>query len=327
MHSSVLKVTLLISLAINLFSYSPLAISAAESGANAEDSKNIKSTLLKHIPALNLGNLLTQDLKRYIPEHNIEILKTSNDTPFVALLKEETTGLPKGISFIIPDINQPILRQAATNALYKNLDVHGWSSLVLTMPFLDDITQNNLIINSDTGNASLNDAATKNIEADPNAIVINNYELPPAYNDELNNQVKEEIGLRLSAGFEFSKSMPGFYLIICEGKSCFWINQLIAEQSIPMPDAMIMLSAHMPQQDLNKQFAEAISITDFPVLDLYLNNDSAWVNTTISWRKKMARKNFKTNYRQRQLNGSYSYQGQQVRTLKEILGFIKAVGL
>ena len=40
----------------------------------------------------------------------------------------------------------------------------------------------------------------------------------------LNEQLELEIGERLDSAFNFARSFPGFYLMICEGKSCFWLT-------------------------------------------------------------------------------------------------------
>ena len=102
---------------------------------------------------------------------------------------------------------------------------------------------------------------------------------------------------------------------------------LIAEQKLPRPDALVMLSAHNLGTKPNRDFAELLSMSDYPVLDLSQAWDNRWVTANKPWRAKMARKNFKTDYRQRTLNSYYDYHGQQRRVIKEILGFLYSVGM
>ena len=88
-----------------------------------------------------------------------------------------------------------------------------------------------------------------------------------------------------------------------------------------------MLSAHIPQQNLTDSFNMQVSKTEFPVLDLYRDQDSSWVVNHIKDRRKLARKSFKTNYRQRKLYYGMDYTSQRERAVKEIYGFLTAVGM
>jgi len=349
MYSSAIKLVLLITLLLN----SNLVKSAVPG-----DQANSQTT-----NQLSASSLLFQDLKRYIPEQNVRVLKTKKNEQFIALHKEETTGIPKGIAFILPDINQSIFRQAVTTALYKDLDNYGWTSLVLTMPSLPELKQawinesdspqeNEQAANSDqseqqgaaqsTSNESSQqtesqndqqtentDDTTSNVEQaalDP-SLYAQLEDLSPTYESELSERIQKAIGERLESGFEFTSIYPGFYLMICEGQSCFWLNRLIAEQKIPEPDGLIMIGAYMPQADLNRAFADEVAKTEFPVLDIISANHNQWTHAIKKWRKKMARKNFKTNYRQRELTFFFDYRDQQRRMIKEIYGFTNAVGL
>lgn len=332
MYSSAIKLVLLITLLLN----SNLVLAAVPA-----DQANSKTT-----NQLSASSLLFQDLKRYIPEQNVQVLKTKTDEQFIALHKEETTGIPKGIAFILPDINQSIFRQAVTTALYKDLDNYGWTSLVLTMPSLPELKQTwlseqqgaapNTSDDSSQQAESQNDQQTESTgdttsNVDQAAIDPSLYaqlrDLKPTYESEFSERIQKAIGERLESGFEFTSIYPGFYLMICEGQSCFWLNRLIAEQKIPEPDGLIMIGAYMPQADLNRAFANEVAKTEFPVLDIISANHNQWTHAIKKWRKKMARKNFKTNYRQRELTFFFDYRDQQRRLIKEIYGFTSAVGL
>ncbi|MDA8622233.1 alpha/beta hydrolase family protein [Psychrosphaera sp.] len=349
MYSSAIKLVLLITLLLN---------SNLVNAAVPADSANNQTT-----NQLTASSLLFQDLKRYIPQQNVQVLQTEKSEQFIALHKEETTGIPKGIAFILPDVNQSIFKQAVTTALYKDLDNYGWTSLVLTMPSLPELKQAWLSEseNKDEGDLAATSDQSERQGAAPNTSddssqqtesqddqqtestgnITNNVDqaaidpsfyaqlqdLSPTYEAEFSKQIQQAIGERLEAGFEFTSIYPGFYLMICEGQSCFWLNRLIAEQKIPEPDGLIMIGAYMPQTDLNRAFADEVAKTEFPVLDIISANHNQWTHAIKKWRKKMARKNFKTNYRQRELTFFFDYRDQQRRLIKEIYGFTNAVGL
>lgn len=298
------------------------------------------------------------DVQHYVQDREIKTLSTDDEKQFLALLKEQTTGFGKGTAIILPDINQSLQRQAAISKLYDQLNDYGWNSLLLTMPSVmepvfgapktDDAEQSeandsdNAAENSGqvevgtildqsepTQTASADDQTTDSdsvSEPDPNinwkAFHRDNY-----FSEQTSELLQTQIQQRLQAAWQVAETYPGFFLLICQGKTCHWLTQLFADPNIPKPDALVMLSAHMPQTDLNQTLASQVSMMEFPILDLYLSQDNPWVNKIVLERRKMARKNYKTDYRQRQLFSSIDYQGQQRRTIKEIYGFLTAVGM
>ena len=163
-------------------------------------------------------------------------------------------------------------------------------------------------------------------ETNPN-IDVKAFHRPAYYSSTDNAALKQIVAKRMAAAWQLANEHPGFFLVICQGKSCNWLTELFLEQEELNPDALVMLSAHMPQSDLNDLFAEQLSKTEFPVLDLYQSSDNPWVLANVPWRRKLARKNYKTDYRQRQLYTGIDYYGQERRTIKEIYGFLTAVGM
>ena len=298
----------------------------------------------QHVPVAK-EEWLTQDLQRYLPDHQIQTLQAS-DQPFITLLKEQTTGIPRGVAFLVPDINQSILKQAALSNLYQSLNDHGWTSLLLTTPNYQDIQQTALINeigeqqtisaeststesdNATSANESPSDDTTQDsTTSNPKDFYNKTYQQPMALNQDELTPLKQSLENRINATVEFAGQFPGFYLMVCEGKVCPMMVALIAEQKLPRPDALIMLSAYSLGTKANRDFATQLSITDYPILDLSQTWDNRWIEAHKPWRAKMARKNFKTDYRQRTLNSYYDYHGQQRRVIKEILGFLYSVGM
>ena len=307
----------------------------------------------QHVPVAH-EEWLTQDLQRYLPDHQVQTLQAS-DQPFITLLKEQTTGIPRGVTFLVPDINQSVLKQAALSNLYQSLNDHGWTSLLLTMPNYQDIQQTALIdkigdqqtgnaesISTDSDNTTNSDTPSANSSttdetkgeateastiSNPNDYYNKAFQQPLALNQNELSPLKQALESRVNATVEFAGQFPGFYLMVCEGKVCPMMISLIAEQKLPRPDALIMLSAYSLGTEANRNFANQMSMTDYPILDLSQTWDNRWIEAHKPWRAKMARKNFKTDYRQRTLNSYYDYHGQQRRVIKEILGFLYSVGM
>lgn len=285
------------------------------------------------------------DIRHFIPDQQIQFLE-ANEEEFIALFKEQTTGLTKGTAIIVPDLAQPIYQQAAISGLYDKLNHYGWNSLLLTMPDeLSDILAENKDGNDDTANDETSENAnvaigtmependlTDNTESNTKADVNPNWDLKsyyvePAYTQDGFDKITANIKQRLEAARNFAANYPGYFMVICQGKSCAWLMSLFHNNELFQPDVLIMLSAFMPQKDYNQAFAEQLAASDFPVLDLYQQHDNSWVLSNIPLRKSLARKLYKVGYRQRQLFSGFNYYGQQSRTLKEIYGFITASGM
>lgn len=287
---------------------------------------------------MSLSELELLDIRHYVKDKHIKVLKAGEDE-FITLLKEETTGFPKGIALIVPEMNQPVQKQAAVNSLYDQLNNYGWTNLLITAPSVESTTammEKAITEEAEKAEQTVQTKAMKGdsmtaesgekTEADPN-LVLKSFHIDDYYSETELEAIQSNFEQRLTAGFKLAEEYPGFYLIICQGKSCNWVTELVLAEKIQTPDAMVMLSAHMPQDSLNDNFSEQVSKTEFPVLDLYQTFDNAWVETSIKMRRMYARKNYKTDYRQRKLHSSYDYQGQQRRTIKEIYGFLTAVGM
>jgi hypothetical protein len=351
MYSNVFKIILLITFILN----SSLTFGAAsEREDEPVDSEGPIETPLVYAEPLKMAKMLFSDIQRYMPEYEFSTLKSQNNNDFIVLTKPQTSGLPRGIAYIIPDVNQSILRQAATNAVYNELSNAGWHSMLLTMPYFDEYSAELSQVDSEpTEPSAAQETNSEAPESETAGVEELNDEQVETQNNALYNQlatdlpaqfsekgqqpirtpelysdvVKAELTARIKSAITASADQPGFYLMICQGKSCVWLVESIVEGEVTRPDALIMLSAHFPEQKKNREFATTLAKTDFPTLDLYLSEDNHWVESVIEWRKKMSRRHFKTEYRQRKLFSSVNYQSQQQRVIKEIKGFLHAVGM
>jgi hypothetical protein len=294
------------------------------------------------------------DIKHYFRDKEIKLLNTGEDE-FITLVKEENTGFPKGIALIVPELDQTVLRQASVSNVYDSLNDYGWTSLLLTMPSYQELASKNSestsTSNNDpsitdktqngTNNSNASDSQvqvstakqeaplpteSESTDPDPN-LKLKAFHQTAQFSDSDVENIHSSLSARIKAGWDYAGNYPGFFLVVCSGKSCGWLTQLFAQEALPMPDAMVMLSAHLPQQDLNDEFSELLSKTEFPVLDLYQDIDNPWVTASIKMRRQLSKKNFKTDYRQRKLQSNFHFSGQEQRTIKEIYGFLTAVGM
>lgn len=282
------------------------------------------STYEQPLP-INRAQLQSMDIQYFLRDKEIKSLATE-EYEFISLLKEESTGFPKGIAFIVPDIDQPFSHQAAVSAVYDELTDIGWTNMLITMPSQEVVAPdvNLWQIQRDL----IKQAQTPDSEPIPDQnLKFKSFYSEDMYSSQFVDNMEQSIEERMKAAMEAAQQYPGFYLYICQGKTCTWLIDLIAQERITKPDALVMLSAHIPQQDLTDNFNMHVSQVEFPVLDLYRDFDNRWVTNHVMDRRKLARKSFKTNYRQRKLHYGIDYSSQRQRTFKEIYGFLTAVGM
>lgn len=147
------------------------------------------------------------------------------------------------------------------------------------------------------------------------------------YSEQYEKKVLAVITERLTSALDFAQSYPGFYLFVCQGRSCAWLMQAIEENDLVKPDVLVMLSAFVPQKELNNQLNHYIASADFPILDIAQQVDSPWLKSSLGERKKLVRKELKVDYRQRMLFSRVDYRLQNERTLKEVNGFLRYMGM
>lgn len=282
------------------------------------------STYEQPLP-INKAQLQSLDIEYFVKDKEIRTLATE-EYEFISLLKEDSTGFPKGIAFIVPDVEQSIGHQAAVSAVYDELTNIGWTNMLITMPSPEIIAPEvNLW---EQQQQLITQATTPDAEPIPDQnLTLKSFYSEDKYSSNYLETMEMAIEQRMVAAMEAAQSYPGFYLYICQGKSCTWLTNLIEQEKIEKPDALVMLSAHIPQQDLTDNFNMQVSKTEFPVLDLYRDQDSTWVVNHVKDRRKLARKSFKTNYRQRKLYYGIDYTSQRQRAVKEIYGFLTSVGM
>ena len=185
------------------------------------------STYEQPLP-INKAQLQSLDIQHFLKDKEIRTLSTE-EYEFISLLKEESSGFPKGIAFILPDVEQSIGHQAAVSAVYDQLTDIGWTNMLITMPSPEVIApevnlwqaQKDLITQAQTP------------DADPipdQNLTLKSFYTEDKYSTDYIESMEYAIQQRVIAAMKEAQQYPGFYLYICQGKSCTWLTNLIAQE-------------------------------------------------------------------------------------------------
>lgn len=150
----------------------------------------------------------------------------------------------------------------------------------------------------------------------------------PAY-DGLNAEDNEAayqklLQSRIAAAIEQAKQQPGAIILIAQGHSGAVVNQLLAQNLIAQPQALVLVGAllHEPKAELAS--IKAMSEHKVPTLDILQYSDGDHVLSSLRARAQWTRKQIKELYRQRYwpedsyLNNAWLQ--------KEVVGWLRYVG-
>lgn len=304
-------------------------------------SLSLHAQPIEHAAPISDDYIQQMDIYRFIDQAQIHQLGDPNER-FITLLKEQETGFIKGTVFLFPDINQSLLTQVSRLSLYQQLPQHGWNALLAPLPAMTDSNDAQDTSDIQPPNEQPEAATTDEDNADQQSeqpgeqqneqiklTEPSDFAVTPSYviSQQQHQQMVDSLSKRSQLTQQLASQSSGYYVYVCHGKSCVWLMEGISNQQINPPDALIMLSAHIPNQQLNRNFNLKLAQSEFPILDIYQDADSPWVSHYLRDRHSQVKRQFKTDYRRRKLTSAFHYQGQQRRTVKEILGFLYAVGM
>jgi hypothetical protein len=151
--------------------------------------------------------------------------------------------------------------------------------------------------------------------------------LPPSLNSDNLADYQTVMLQRVQAAQQQAQQNPGVSIVIAQGSSAAVLNQLYASGQLTEPAAFIMLGAYLPNDELNRQVANALAKHQVPTLDISHAQDNRLVTSQLHLRRQLSNKHLKAVYRQRIITGSgYNAQTQQW-VLHEIYGWLSSVGL
>ena len=252
----------------------------------------------------SLESVYQQDMFHYYRGDEIKMM-LAGETEFAALFRDRTSAMAKGVAILLPDWHMPANNHYGLDFLRTELNEYGWISYAMNIP--DPIA----FYNND-------------IQADPTvfhapALAILNKDDLAAY--------KLQLLSRFKALYQSALNHPGFIVVIAQGASSSLLVEYFSEEAEEEVDAFVFLSSYLPDPELNYTLNQRFAKVSAPVLDIFTSEDSNLVKTTLQQRKKMATKEHKINYRQRELFSSQQNPRQQARLLKEIYGFLTKIGI
>lgn len=153
----------------------------------------------------------------------------------------------------------------------------------------------------------------------PNAAI---FEQDPSASD-----YQQQLAERLLAATRQAELQPGNTIVIAKGSSAALLNQLYANEQLVAPAAFIMLGAYLADDDLNRELAKHIAEQRVPTLDISHQRDNRFANANLKLRRQLAQRHLKTQYRQRQLTGTFYDADVHAWVLKEITGWLHSIGL
>ncbi|MFT4924379.1 MAG: hypothetical protein ACI8WB_000457 [Phenylobacterium sp.] len=258
---------------------------------------------------------LKNDINRFFQPDELKQLQ-GGDSDFYVLFRDDMTGRPKGVALLIPDWGMSTANNRGLEYLRTQLGDYGWVTLSMTVPNSKEsvyTTQTSAPVDQ-PGSASRASANSR-----PKPI--------RSFNEQYMEQYGLQLKMRMMALNSEAENYQGYFIVIAQGSSAAVLASLYAKGELPEPEAFILLSAFMPDMALNRQMNQDIAVTAVPTLDIYQERDSRWLRHNVKLRRKLAKKNFKVHYRQKELYGDISYHNQNQRMLKEIYGWLSSMGL
>lgn len=238
-----------------------------------------------------------KDIEHYLPKETITPLLVGSDKYLIAT-NENTTAVNKGVMVLIPDWQQSIATPNALNQLRQNMPEYGWTTITLHPPHKPNDYPSQALVESER--------ITENAES-------------------LDNYGKTFADILLVV-LEKAKNYPGGIIVVAEGSHAAFILDIYQKKLVNEPSAFVMLSAYMPTPTASNKIAQQLAMTDYPVLDLYLQRDNRLVLANAKLRKDFANREMKVYYRQKQLNNRATGYYPNNTLAREIISWLSSVG-
>ncbi|MEP7705519.1 DUF3530 family protein [Paraglaciecola sp. 25GB23A] len=253
--------------------------------------------------------LSTIDLQRALFSDQYIKLKVA-EQDLLVVLNENTNAIARGVAILLTQGNTTLTSNQGLAPLVGQLTQLGWVTMLVPSPATEFLTARELLI----------DGAESPLE--PASVKMPVQHISQATFDEH----LEKLSLIMQAALEKAKEYPGFILVIAQGTSAASLTQLYAQQTLPSPDALVVIAPFWPDRIYNNQLATELANTSMPVLDLFSTRDNTWSLTSVDLRKVATVKALKLQYRQRQIIGSNDMERVAPYISKEIYGWLSHMG-
>jgi hypothetical protein len=253
--------------------------------------------------------LSTIDLQRALFSDQYIKLKVA-EQDLLVVLNENTNAIARGVAILLTQGNTTLTSNQGLAPLVGQLTQLGWVTMLVPSPATEFLTARELLI--DGAQSALEPASVK---------------MPAQHISQATfNEHLEKLNLIMQAALEKAKEYPGFILVIAQGTSAASLTQLYAQQTLPSPDALVVIAPFWPDRIYNNQLATELAYTSMPVLDLFSARDNTWSLTSVDLRKVATVKALKLQYRQRQIIGSNDMEQAAPYISKEIYGWLSHMG-
>ncbi len=265
----------------------------------SQETSNVISPIKKPIA---LTKQHKADLKHYLATELIKPLLAGPDD-YLTLVKAYTSANNKGVAILLPEWQQGATNPKAINYLRNALPAKGWSTIAIQPSNKPDNYPSTAITVAE--------------QEKENKLVLDDY--------------KSKLSSMLNAVMNTAREYPGIVLVIAQGNNAALLVDLYSQEGSQLPNALILLSSyrqsnHLLINSVNEKFARQLSLTELPVLDLYLTHDNPVVLAKAAQRKSFAKQEMKVYFRQRQLKNTVTGYYPEEELLIQINGWLKAIG-
>ncbi|WP_415839063.1 DUF3530 family protein [Pseudoalteromonas byunsanensis] len=241
------------------------------------------------------------DLNKYFPKQLIEL--DTEHGKVLTLFSPYMSAIKRGVVVMLPGANQGPLSPHGLNYLSQALTDDGFDTYAIQSPEL----------NWQAGMFSQNDnAENETIE----------YQGP--WSEDMLDEYKDN----LLASFEALQQTLDLnpdqqFVVIAAGTSAGVFSEHLAALPNIEIDALITLSAQLPNIKRNKHLPAVLSLVRPPLLDIVYSQDNQTLLNNALQRKRWVKRNNKYDYRQRELFGASNEPLQHQRLRKELDGFLR----
>ena len=139
--------------------------------------------------------------------------------------------------------------------------------------------------------------------------------------DQIRIEAFRELWLRQLANLQTNSGEPsGYQLLIAAGSSAAWLAGELKQDGVTPPDGLILIDAFYPAAESNAVLAEEIAKATMPVLDLYQQGKSGWLDQAARERALATRRENKLDWRQIPLQS-------QAQRLDLVVGWLRFQGI
>ncbi|MGY5451966.1 DUF3530 family protein [Agarivorans sp. MS3-6] len=231
----------------------------------------------------------TQDFSTWPIIGEVKLLD-ADQQQFVSVWLEEQTPQKRGTALLLPDWGRSPSDARGIDALRQALPDIGWETGAILPP-----------------------QPSKNImQSGGDLEQLANYKL--------------QLKAVLETAKQTQQEQFGFQVIIAQGVMGAWLVELLAEQQIPAPDGIVLISAYYPDKNLNIHLATQTALLAIPVLDIYADDYNQWQASASKQRLIATNKNQKFNYRQTLLPATADTAPNSATLNKTVYGWFSSLG-